>query len=142
MNNYQIYKYRRHLQFNLRFAGQYFDTETSYHYNYHRYYDPSIGRYLTSDPIGLAGGLNSYGYANGRPYQNMDPYGLYAIGVWDKKQGINITIPILFTHRASEFPEKIHHWKTIVEKTYTGRFGEFDIRTTIDLLKDDIQHTY
>lgn len=71
-----------------------------------------------------------------------DVYGLYAISIWDKKQGVDITIPILFTHRATEFLDKIQHWKGIVEKTYTGRFGEFDIRTRVDLLKDDVQHTY
>ena len=66
-------------QFNLRFAGQYFDQETGYHYNYHRYYNPKVGRYLTSDPIGLAGGFNSYGYAYNRPYMASDVYGLYTI---------------------------------------------------------------
>ena len=63
-------------QFNLRFAGQYFDQETGYHYNYHRYYNPKVGRYLTSDPIGLAGGFNSYGYAYNRPMEFVDPLGL------------------------------------------------------------------
>lgn len=50
-------------EYNLRFAEQYFDTETGLHYNYFRDYEPQTGRYLSSDPIGLAGGLNTYGYA-------------------------------------------------------------------------------
>lgn len=46
----------------LRFQGQYFDAETGLHYNRHRYYNPGTGRFLTPDPIKLAGGLNSYQY--------------------------------------------------------------------------------
>jgi RHS repeat-associated protein len=44
---------------NLRLPGQYYDAETGLHYNYFRDYDPGVGRYVESDPIGLQGGLES-----------------------------------------------------------------------------------
>ncbi len=62
--------------FNLRFAGQYFDRETNLHYNYFRDYDPQTGRYIQSDPIGLDGGMNTYGYVGGNPVENTDTFGL------------------------------------------------------------------
>jgi len=59
----------------LRFQGQYFDEETGLHYNRHRYYDPDTARYLTQDPVGLAGGDNFYQYAP-NPLIWLDPLGL------------------------------------------------------------------
>ena len=61
---------------NIRFKGQYHDIETGLHYNWHRFYDPSTGRYISADPIGLFGGLNLYSYANQNPINYIDPWGL------------------------------------------------------------------
>ncbi|SEK11810.1 RHS repeat-associated core domain-containing protein, partial [Achromobacter sp. NFACC18-2] len=61
----------------IRFQGQYLDRETGLHYNRHRYYDPQIGRFITKDPIGFAGGSNVYQYAD-NPVGWVDPLGLAA----------------------------------------------------------------
>lgn len=59
-----------------RFPGQVADTETSLYYNYFRGYDPQTGRYIESDPIGLDGGINTYGYVAANPLTSIDPNGL------------------------------------------------------------------
>ena len=63
----------------LRFPGQYFDKETGLHYNWHRYYNPKTGRYITSDPIGLTAGINTFGYVGGNPVGGFDLLGLALI---------------------------------------------------------------
>jgi len=61
---------------NFRFPGQYYDAETGLNYNYFRTYDPLVGRYTQSDPIGLRGGLNPFLYSETNPINLIDPLGL------------------------------------------------------------------
>lgn len=67
------------LPFNLRFPGQYYDRETGLHHNGYRDYDPVTGRYIESDPIGLAGGVNTYLYVTANPVSDIDPAGLCGV---------------------------------------------------------------
>jgi RHS repeat-associated protein len=63
--------------FDLRFPGQRYDQASGLHYNYFRDFDPATGRYTQSDPIGLAGGISTYGYVGGNPITSFDPFGLF-----------------------------------------------------------------
>jgi RHS repeat-associated protein len=60
----------------LRFPGQQADPDTGFAYNYFRDYDPTLGRYIQADPIGLAGGINRYAYVEGSPVSRTDFEGL------------------------------------------------------------------
>lgn len=71
-------------QYGLRFPGQYLDEETGYHHNGWREYDPAVGRYVQSDPIGLAGGLNTYVYVLNQPLSYADANGLCPCGSLNK----------------------------------------------------------
>jgi RHS repeat-associated protein len=64
------------VSYNLRFPGQYYDSETGLSQNYFRDYDPAVGRYVESDPIGLKGDPNTYGYVRQNPLLRVDPSGL------------------------------------------------------------------
>jgi RHS repeat-associated protein len=72
------------VEFNLRFPGHYFDPELGLNYNRFRYYDPTLGRYLQSDPWGIAGGINLYAYFP-NPLLNVDVRGL---GEENRKLGL------------------------------------------------------
>jgi len=76
-NNGQTFEY------NPRFPGQYFDRETNLHYNYFRYYEPETGRYISPDPIGLAGGMSVYGYVEQNPLSFVDSDGLLPDAIVD-----------------------------------------------------------
>ncbi|WP_363798033.1 RHS repeat-associated core domain-containing protein [Lysobacter firmicutimachus] len=97
--------------FDLRFPGQRYDVSTGLNYNYFRDYDPSGGRYIESDPIGLRGGISTYGYVSANPLYYFDYFGLaqsaaYPIGNgapsnsssnskgWGKISGLSGLVPI------------------------------------------------
>jgi RHS repeat-associated protein len=65
----------------LRFPGQQYDSATGFNYNYFRDYDATTGRYIESDPIGLAGGIGTYDYVGGNPMSYADPLGQDGIRV-------------------------------------------------------------
>jgi len=68
-------------RFDMRFPGQKYDSASGLNYNYFRDYEAQTGRYAQSDPIGLAGGLATYLYANGNPKRYIDPRGQAAIAI-------------------------------------------------------------
>ena len=98
------------IEYNLRFAGQYFDKESNLHYNINRTYNPKTGRYMQSDPLGLAAGPNTYNYVNGNPLNAIDPLGLKTVGIENCEallklvdEESKITWPILLTTKYNMF---------------------------------------
>ncbi len=100
----------------LRFPGQYFDAETGLHYNYFRDYNPSTGRYIESDPIGLKGGLNTYVYVEADPLTRIDPDGLFGL-----PGAVFGGTTALFAELASQIASGCSpDWRKLVVVTATG----------------------
>lgn len=72
----------------MRFPGQQYDSATELNYNYFRDYDPSTGRYVQSDPIGLNGGISTYGYVGANPVVQIDPSGLVTVVIITTDHGV------------------------------------------------------
>jgi RHS repeat-associated protein len=95
---------------NLRLPGRYFDPETGFNHNGFRDYVPLLGRYVESDPIGLASGLNTYQYANDNPTKNFDFSGLIGESVWGQfkenyERAETIATAAGALHDVSQYPE-------------------------------------
>jgi len=72
--------------FPFRFTGQKLDPETGLYFYKARYYDPELGRFLETDPVGYADQMNMYGYVGNDPLNGTDPYGEVIVKVYDPDQ--------------------------------------------------------
>lgn len=113
---------------NIGFPGQYWDEETSLWYNNARTYDPAIGRYLESDPLGQIGGSNTYSYALNNPVNANDPTGLIAY-ICQRGTSVGIAIPIYFAKGSD--PGDVARVVAAIERGWTGRFGNFNVVTRV-----------
>jgi RHS repeat-associated protein len=95
--------------YNSRMSGQYFDVETGLYYNYFRDYAADIGRYVQSDPIGLAGGLNTYRYVTNNPLNLIDPQGLLFGGLIDAGESYGDSATQYWADTATQSGNPLYH---------------------------------
>jgi RHS repeat-associated protein len=110
---------------NLRFPGQYCDAETGKHYNYFRDYDPNVGRFSESDPIGLTAGNNTYGYVDSNPLKNFDLNGLIKHTAGQPKEcgkNCSIRIDLVLDEKTGKVTRHIH-WECRGKEGAAGEFG-------------------
>ena len=119
------------ISMNLRFPGQYFDSETNTHYNFHRDYRPNQGRYLQGDPIGMLGGRSVFAYGFGSPLRNSDPTGTVVVGEWSPRPYLTTAIqfrgfkPLAFPG-SSDDPEQWELKFPTLTLALVGFYFQFD----------------
>ncbi|KAF1718667.1 type IV secretion protein Rhs [Pseudoxanthomonas yeongjuensis] len=112
------------LVFDMRFSGQRYDAASGLNYNYMRDYDPSTGRYSQSDPVGLLGGISTYGYVGSAPLETTDPLGLidHVSGRWiECGNGCRIRIDKSIVKGVTR---RHLHWECKGQSGACGEFGE------------------
>ncbi|MEX1826807.1 RHS repeat-associated core domain-containing protein [Luteibacter sp. CQ10] len=109
---------------NLRLPGQYADGEAGLKYNLNRSFDAATGRYLQSDPAGLAAGLDTYGYVSSSPLIASDVLGLAASGTVNGN-GLTLVIPIVYVGQARS------SWNGAIENRWSGVFGGVTVTTVV-----------
>ncbi|MEZ5720088.1 MAG: RHS repeat-associated core domain-containing protein [Burkholderiaceae bacterium] len=122
------------VRFNLRYPGQYFDEESGLHYNWHRNYDPKMGRYTQTDLIGLQGGWNRYAYVSGSPLMFTDRMGLagddHSTGQWKQcSKGCRIRIDFKLVNGVKV---RHLHWECKKGEGVGGEFGGESHGETLD----------
>jgi RHS repeat-associated protein len=90
----------------IRLQGQYEDEETGLHYNRHRYFDPTIGAFISNDPLGLEAGSNLHRYAP-NTWLWADPLGLHSINALLTEAGISSQTQIINPRTGNK------HWPNI-----------------------------
>jgi RHS repeat-associated protein len=94
---------------NLRFPGQYYDAESGTNYNVNRNYESATGRYLQSDPMGLAGGISTYTYVGNSPLGYIDPLGLNVTMTCRPLSGVKKYLGWTSPKHCGDF---VWHWAT------------------------------
>jgi RHS repeat-associated protein len=100
---------RDRMQLDLRLPGQWEDEESGLYYNDRRYYDPQSGRYLSPDPLGLAGGLNAYAYVANNPLVSVDPRGLVLFAF----DGTNNTNDVAWLQQRGSSLSNVWHFRDL-----------------------------
>lgn len=116
----------------LRFPGQWFQLESGLHQNWMRDYDPTTGRYIQADPLGLVDGASVYGYALQNPGRYTDLRGEEAeVFVNGNHVTINIPLAIKCDCTEEEKQNVRNRIQAALTKYWSGNFGRFTVVTTL-----------
>jgi RHS repeat-associated protein len=113
----------------LAYAGAEFNSTDQLVYLRNRFYSPQLQRFISEDPIGIAGGMNTYAYGDGNPVNLVDPLGLWA-SVSVSGNTVSITLPITYSGPGAT-PDRIQEWNNAIERSWSGQFGKYHVTTRV-----------